>query len=147
MIRDRGVSVTLSYVIMLAIATAMLVTMLTVVGGLVDSQMNHAVRDELSITGESLATEMEQADRLYSATAGNATTLEMHKQLPGQVSGHSYSIVVNGTAGRLTLSTTRPDVSVTIPVNATTVPDGEQTVRGGPVTIRFGDDTMEVEAR
>lgn len=143
---DRGVSVTLSYVLLLAVATTMLVAMVIVVGGLLDSQKNHAVQDELTVTGESLATELEQADRLYQSTADNATSLTVQKRLPTHVSGSTYRIVVDGDAGELTLATTRPEVSISIPVDADALAAEEQSLPGGPVEIVDDGDVLVVQA-
>lgn len=143
---DRGVSVTLSYVLLLAVATTMLVAMVIVVGGLLDSQKNHAVQDELTVTGESLATELEQADRLYQSTADNATSLTVQKRLPTHVSGSTYRIVIDGNAGELTLATTRPEVSISIPVDADALAAEEQSLPGGPVEIVDDGDVLVVQA-
>ena len=143
---DRGVSVTLSYVILLAVATTMLISRLMVTGGLLDSQNTHAVHDELTVAGESLAGEIELASRLYGASGTDVETLEVKKALPRQVSGSSYRIYINGSSDQITLSTTRPDVSVTIEVNSNYLPDEEQSIRGGPVVMQFDDGEMEVSA-
>lgn len=135
MTRDRAVSVTLSFVILLAIATTLLVSMVMVTGSLMESQKVHAVQDELTVTGEGLASTLEQADRLNRATEGNASRLEIDRDLPRHVSGTSYRITVNGSAQELTLSTLRPDVVITISVNATTLANQTDTVAGGPVQI------------
>lgn len=141
---DRGVSVTLNYVILLAVATTVLVASVIVVSGVLDSQLNHAVQDELTVTGESLASELEQTDRLYRANEEDTTTLTVERPLPTHISGRSYRIIVNGTDQELTLRTIRPDTSVTIAINATTLAPEENSIRGGPVEIALVDDELEV---
>lgn len=144
MIDCRGVSVTLDYIILLAVATGMLVAMLLTVGGLVDSQLDRAVEDELTVTGHALATELEQADQLYRSTENNASQLEIERRLPSHVSGHSYRLTVNGSSEHVTLWTTSPEVSVTVDYQAPSVAAGGDTVPGGPVRIALHDGTLEV---
>ncbi len=140
---DRAVSVTLNYIILLGIATAMLVGMTMVVGSLVDSQVNHAVQDELTVTGESLATELEQADRLVRS-ADDPSTISITKDLPTHISQRSYRIEVNGSEDVITLSTTRPANEIRVSFNASTFADDSWDLRGGPVEIILVDGELEV---
>lgn len=141
---DRGVSVTLSYVILLGVATTMLIAAFTVVSGMVDSQMNHAVQDELTVIGQSLSGDIERADRLYRSTDDNASTIELESRLPSHVSGKTYRVVVNGTSQELTLRTITPDTAITVPINATSLATANRSLTGGPIEIVLENDALEV---
>lgn len=133
--RERAVSVTFGYVLMLGIAMIMLVVVFTLVGGIVESQTARAVTEELTVIGHSLGGEIERADRLYRAGAHNASTLALQTQLPSHVSGMSYRVWVDGSAEEITLRTFRSDNSVTVPFNATTIAAENRSVPGGPMEI------------
>lgn len=146
MTADRAVSVTLSYVLMLAIATVVLASVLFVSGDVIDGQVDRALEEELTATGESLAADLQTAERLVNASGDvNETTLMLESRLPRKVSGVRYEVTVDGAAQELTLSTTRPEAEVVVPFRAERVSDAEHSVSGGPVEIVLTDeDELEV---
>ena len=138
---DRAVSVAVNYVLTLLIATVLLGGLVVAAGGVIESQSNNSVHDELGVIGERLAADVESADRLRAA-GGEDANVSVRSDLPNRVSGTSYSIEVDGEDGEITLSSQRPEVTVTVSFTAEDV--GSTQVRGGAVVTVFEDDQLEV---
>jgi len=92
---ERGVSVTVGYVLTLAIGAVLLSGVVIGVGGVVDSQTDRAVRGDLSVLGQTTAANVESADRLARAAeadrsnAAGATnaSVSVAVDLPTRVAG------------------------------------------------------------
>lgn len=141
---DRGVSVTLDYILMLMIGTVLLASVVTVSGILIGDQVDRGIEDELTAAGESLAGDVQAVERLYNASDDPNTSLELDVELPRHVSGESYSISYNATDETLTLAVAEPDISVSISVAASRVESTDNAFRGGPVTIVAEDGSITV---
>lgn len=118
---DRGVSVTLSYVLVLAISTVLVVGLLTAGSGFVDDQRNRVAESELRVIGERLAGDIATADRLVQANDG-ATNVTLVSSLPESVSGASYRVFLVPEDGNvsLLLRTTALSDGVTVRLPNTT---------------------------
>lgn len=144
---ERGVSIALDYIIMLGIATVVLASVTFIAGEVIDTQHDRAIEEELTATGETLAADIQSAERLANSS-GDAenSTVELTTQLPNLVGGASYSITVNGSAQELHLITTRPAVEIIVPFTGELVLEEEQVVNGGTVEIVLnGDGNLEVK--
>ncbi len=141
---DRAVSVTVNYVLTLAITALLLSGLLVAAGGLVESQSERAIRSELDVLGQHLAADIESADRLATVAEGESAEVRIGTSLPARVAGRSYRIAVG--ENELTLRTTDPEVSVTVPFRTTNEVE-ERTIRGGDLRTEWSDDsgTLEVE--
>lgn len=115
---DRGVSVALDYIIMLMIATVMLAGIVAVSGTLIDSQVDSGIENELAATGESLAADIQDTERLYNSSADGDPHVRLTAELPDRVGGVTYAISYNESTGELQLWTTSPEKHVTVPVAA-----------------------------
>lgn len=136
--RDRGTSVTLSYVLTLAIVVALVTGLLVAAGDFVHRQQESTIRAELEVVGEQVAADLAHADRL-SNTTGSNTAVRVRSPLPSRVAGESYTVTVNQTDGRehvLTLRTESPAVAVTVGFVSST-PVQNRTVRGGDVRVSY----------
>lgn len=140
---DRGVSVTLDYIMMLMIATVLLAGIVAISGSLIDGQVDRGVESELSTTGESLAADIQDVERLYNASQDN-TSITLARELPGHVGGHSYTIAVNETGEEIILRAADPDVSVSVPVASNWLNETDSPVTGGSVVIEAEDGSIEV---
>lgn len=139
---DRAVSVTVNYVLGLAIATVLLSGIMFVAGGVVDDRLNATIRTELEVIGERMAANVMTADRLVAA---GGTTVNVSARAPGSVAGAQYTVHVNASASdaRLTLETNDPPVSVEVPFTNTTAV-GNTTVGGGDLRITLDSGQLEV---
>lgn len=141
--RDRrGVSVTVGYVLMLAVAGLLLGVLITAGGGLLEGQSEQVVDDELTVIGSQLAANIHEADRLAQVAHADANTtaatgsVELDVGLPRQVAGRGYLIEVRN--GTISLLTSNPAMNVTVSYPETTVPvttDGQ--LNGGDLRIVY----------
>lgn len=153
----RAVSVTVGYVLTLAIGAVVLSGVVIGVSGVIDSQTDRTIRGDLSVVGQTTVANLENADRL--ARAGTAdrpgTTGDVHVgvdvDLPTRIAGVPYQLTVDNET--VTLQTDNPDAVVSIP-HTTDRPVATTTLSGGPVRITYhvqagesGPGTLEVRAR
>lgn len=135
-------SVTVGYVLTLAIGAVLLSGVVIGVGGVVDAQTDRAVRGDLSVLGQTAAAHVESADRLARAAeadrsnAPGATnaTVSVDVDLPTRVAGVSYRIAVDDDA--VTLRTESPEATLEI-AHAARLDVESSSVRGGPIRIEY----------
>lgn len=141
---DRAVSVALDYMLMLMIATVVLAGVVTVSGVLIGDQVDRGIEDELKATGESLAADLQDVERLVNTSAATESNLTLETKLPRHVSGESYRISYNASTSTLVLATTNPDIEVRVPVAVDRVESTPRPISGGPVTIASTNGSIEV---
>lgn len=138
---DRAVSVTVGYVLNLAVATLLLSGLFVAGGSFVENQREDAVEGQLTVIGERIAADLMTVDRLASSAASPSDlAVEREATLPSRVSGTGYrvSIVANGTSGTIQLESQRADVVVEIPFRTSEdVTVANSTVAGGTVRIAY----------
>jgi len=146
----RSVSVTLNYVLVLAI-TAVLITGLIIAGGtFVEDQREQVIEGELRIIGNHLAGNMEQVDRYVRASeSGNPPEAYINQTFSTDATGSTYGVELaerDGTA-QVVLNSTDPDVSVR--VNATVQTDVEEGsfADGGGVSVAYDQSADELVIR
>lgn len=128
---DRGVSVTLNYVLSLAIATLLISGLLFAAGNVVGDRRESVVRAEMQVVGERISSGLAMADRL-ARTGSNTVVVEV--SAPRRIAGEDYSIEVNATSREVVLRTADPTVVVRVPVrNETAIAASE--ANGGRVEV------------
>lgn len=141
--RDRrAVSVTVGYVLMLAVAALLMGTLLTAAGGLMENRSEQVVDDQLTVIGTQLASNIHEADRLAQVAHADANTtsasgtISLDVRLPRQVAGTGYLIEI--TADTIILQSSNPNVNVSVSYPETIVPvsTGRQ-FTGGDVRIVY----------
>ncbi|GAB7008500.1 DUF7266 family protein [Halorubrum trueperi] len=156
---DRAVSVTVGYVLTLAIGAIVLSGVVMGVGGVIDAQTQRTVEGDLSVAGQTVVANLESADRLARAAAADRpesegnVTVSVEVDVPDRVAGTGYRIEIDDDAEAVVVRTDRPDARVEIPYAATR--DVESTtVTGGPLRITYavddgeaGPGTLEVTER
>lgn len=143
---DRAVSTALNYVLSLAIVAVLVGGLFVGMGGFVEDQRQQAVRSELSVVGNRLATDVGTAQRL--ALAADAQTVELAVRLPDRVSGTGYLVDVTRVGSQqyvLVLRAPTVDVSQRVRLRSR-VPLRQTTVSGGDLSIRYdaAADRLEV---
>jgi len=140
---DRGTSVTVGYVLALAIATALVSGLLIAGGGFVSDRRADVVEQELTVIGQQVATNIEKADRLVTASDGS-TTVNVNQTFPRDVTGTTYDLeVVEQSEPIVRLESSRPEVSVEVSIfNQTDV--GASNASGGPISVRYDDSDDEL---
>jgi hypothetical protein len=139
---ERAVSSTVSYVLSLAIAT-LLVTGLIIAGtGFVTTQREVVVREELTVIGQHLASNVEEADRMVVASDGS-TTVQVDQTFPDTAARAEYDVRLSESREQLVLNSTAPDQ--TVRVNISTSTDlRESTTDGGTITIQYDESSDEL---
>lgn len=153
----RAVSVTVGYVLTLAIGAVLLSGVIIGVGGVIDSQTDRAIRGDLAVVGQNTVANLESADRLARAAeegrpdSTGAVNVSVDVDLPKRVAGIPYRIAIGNDTAEL--RTDNPDASVEI-AHTATLTVAQTSVRGGPIRIRYavpdgdpGPGTLEVSER
>lgn len=146
MMDDRAVSVQFGYTLTLSISAVLVVGLLIATGGLVESQQEQAVRDQLTVVGERVASHLMAADRLVSA---GGTELRLSVSLPAEVAGTGYRITVDDSTSpsQLVLRSDSPTVEVSVPFETAAAVDAGAT-NGGDLEIVLvaGSSTLEIRS-
>lgn len=140
---DRGVSVTVNYVMTLGIATLLLSSLLVATGEVVDDRSQEAIDTELHVIGERLVASLESADRLVLA---DGETVAIDVVLPERVAGAQYRIEVDPAAGgsTLVLATEDPPQQVTVGFANVTAVEATSVSGGGVRIVLAPDGELEV---
>lgn len=138
---DRAVSVTVGYVMTLAISTLLLSGLFVAGGSFVETQRERAAQGELTVVGERLAADVDTVDRVVAtASSRGDLTVDRPVTLPGTVSGTGYRIRVSAgdTRGTIALESDRTDATVEVPFRTSAdVAVENATVDGGDLRIRW----------
>lgn len=141
---DRGVSITISYIMNLTLAMILITGLLGTAGNVVENRQQEAIRTELDVVGQRIAANLMTADRL--ATAGG-DEVSVVTNVPREVAGSEYSITINATATKPYAQLESDDPQVRVRVHFTNQTAVEQTtVPGGDLTIELVGGTLEVNA-
>jgi len=145
----RGVSVTVGYILMLTVAMLLMGVLLAGAGGLMESQSQQVIDDELTVIGNQLASNIHEADRLAVVGAADTDepTVDLTARLPDRVAGTGYLVDIDSDT--ITLSTSNPNVEVTVdyPEPDTELAPSDQ-VAGGDLRLVYNstDDQLEVRS-
>lgn len=133
---ERAVSITLNYVLAIAIS-AVLVTGLLIAGGnFVGDQQESVVRNELSVVGQRLAADLERVDRMVAA-GDDVDAARINRSLPTAAVGERYDIELDASAEpELVLTADGADVSVSVTISNRT-PLADSSVRSGSVAVVY----------
>ena len=148
----RGVSVTVGYILTLAVAALLLGVLVTGASGLLAGQSEIVVGDELNVVGNQLAANIDEADQLAriarddtAAISGTDGRVVLDVRLPDRVSGSEYDVEIDD--GTITLEALNPEVTVEVAYPDTEMElEGPDRFRGGSIRLVYdGGDTLEVQ--
>lgn len=146
MTEARGQAIVLEYVLGIAVASILLVGLITASASFVEEQGEQASRAELRVIGQQVASDIEAADKLVVSSESN-TTVRIERDLPTNVAG-GYKIRLEERANpRLNLTSQSNDFTIEVEFsNMTAV--SESVVSGGPILINYtGSETLRLERR
>ena len=136
---ERSVSVTVNYAMNLAVAALLVGGVLAATGGMVEDRRESAIRSELSVVGERVATDLNAADRL-AVVGTDDPEVAVSVSLPERLAATRYDVTVESSPNaRLVLKSRDPEVTVTVGFHNET-PIEATTVRGGNLRIVLNDD-------
>lgn len=143
---ERSVSVTVNYALNLMVAALLVGGVLAATGGMVEDRRESAVRSELSVVGERLATDLNAADRL-AVVGSDDPAVAVSVSLPERLAATRYDVTVETSpTARLVLQSRDPEVTVIVGFHHETPVDAPTTVRGGDLRIVLND-AGELEVR
>ena len=132
---DRGVSISVNYVLTLAITTLLMTGLLFATGNIIEDRRDSATRSELRVVGERVATSLVAADRLAQS---EPTDVLVETDAPERVAGLPYTVSLNATSQQIVLETADTGVVVRVPFeNRTAVADSSAS--GGSVRVVLTD--------
>ena len=128
---DRGVSISVNYVLTLAITTLLMTGLLFATGNLVEDRRDSATRSELRVVGERVASSLMTADRLAQT---GSTKVVVQTDAPAQIAGSRYTVSLNASNQRVVIVAEKTGVTTRIPFeNETAISDSNAS--GGGVRI------------
>jgi hypothetical protein len=135
--RDRGVSVTLNYVLALGISAILVTGLLIAGGGFVEDTRERVVYSEMTVIGNHIAGNLEQADRLVQASSGD-TTVQINESFQRQVTGATYQVELNDS-GTPQVVVTADELDASVEINMTVQTDLDETtsVGGGTIAVVY----------
>lgn len=142
---DRGTSIALGYVLTIAIITVLVGGLIISGSSFLTDQRENVINEELSVIGNQLAGNVEQADRMVNASAGDDVQVRIAEQFQREVGGTGYRVdLVNESsaeddAPKIELSSSNPDITRTVNVTTET-PIADSSTTGGTVSIYYDPD-------
>lgn len=151
----RAVSVPVGYALTLVVGALLLGVVITATTGLIGGQSQQVVDDELTVVGDQLAANVDEADGLAAAArddadaSGSDGRVVLEVDLPRRVSGTDYLVEIDdedGDGGTITLEATNPSVVVEVDYPDTTLGvNNTDRFSGGPIELVYdGGDAIEV---
>jgi len=142
---DRAVSVSVGYVLNLAIASLLLAGLFIAGGSFVEGEREQAVRGELTVVGERIVADLMTVDRLAAGSEDHEDlVVERTAEYPPRVSGSGYTVIVAPDDEIVALEHPRTDERVEVPFRASSDVEGT-TVSGGNLEIRWNGTAGHVE--
>jgi len=143
---DRGVSVTLNYVLALGISSILVTGLLIAGGGFVEDTRQRVVHSEMTVIGNHIAANLEQADRFVQASSGD-TTVQINETFQQQVTGSPYFVRLDDESQQVVVNATELDVSVRVNTTVQTGFDDAAFADGGTISVRYDqvDDELVID--
>jgi hypothetical protein len=149
--RDRSVSIALNYVLVLAISSVLVTGLLIAGGSFVEDNRERVIQSELTVIGNHVAGNVEQVDRLVSASKTNlgasATEPEayINQTFQKEATGSAYSIELSsGNPDQVVLTSFEPDVTVSVNVTVQNDIRDDSLASGKQVSVYYDSDTEEI---
>lgn len=144
---DRAVSSALTYGLVVVITVSLTGGLILGADALVNDQREKAVRGQLDVIGQRLASTVETVDRM--GQADGTTTARITREFPRRTAGAQYRIrvVQAGSPDRGTIYVEARDLGVTrrVPVRLSSTTLEETRLNGGPLRVVYDSGTVRVE--
>ena len=147
---DRAVTVAITHVLTVGIATVLITGLLFGAGTMLDTQREDSTEASLEVIGERLAGDIASADRM-----ANDSTLTIRTEHQRVAGGSPYTVTLHEDAGDcgplienvscIQLDSNGEDVSVFVPIVTNTPLADGSSVASGPLIISVEDDEITLE--
>ena len=141
---QRGVSFTLNYVLATAIAALLMSGLIVAGGNFVEDRRDPVVQEELTVVGQHVAAQLEQADRLVVASDdASETETRIRRSYPEGVAGTTYTVRLSASRETVFVNASTSEISVEVPVETETSL-GSSSADGGPVAVVYDSGADEL---
>ncbi len=140
---DRGVSITLNYVLVLGISATLVAGLLVAGGSFVEDQRERVIEDEMNVVGNHIAGDIEQVDRMVRAGVTKPDQAVINQTFQRTVSGTTYNVELESSPDQVVLTSNSPSVTVEIPVTVQT-DVRESFAFGGETSVQYDDSEDEL---
>jgi hypothetical protein len=135
---DRGISITLNYVLVLGISATLVAGLLVAGGTFVEDQRERVIEDEMNVVGNHIAGDIEQVDRMVRAGVTKPDQAVINQTFQRTVSGTTYNVELESSPDQVVLTSNSPSVTVEIPVTVQT-DVRESFAFGGETAVQYDD--------
>jgi len=145
--RDRGTSITLNYILVLAISSVLVTGLIIAGGSFVEEQRETVIEGELRIIGNHLAGNLEQVDRYVEASQGGAPgEAYINQTFQQDVTGSTYQVTLDdsGATPQVVLSATDVDVTVRVNASVDQSVDDDSFANGGAVSVAYDGSNLVI---
>lgn len=149
--RDRSVSVALNYILVLAISSVLVTGLLIAGGSFVEDNRERVINSELTVIGNHVAGNVEQVDRLVTAShdnlgsSGDEPEAYINQSFQQEVTGSSYAIeIVDGTPTQVVLTSFDPDVTISVNVTVQNGVRDESRASTSAISVYYDSDSEEI---
>jgi hypothetical protein len=142
---ERAVSTALGYVLTLSIASLLVTGLLVAGSGFVEDRREQVVREELTVIGQQVGSDLARADRLVIAadSSGGDLTVQLNRTYPDRVTGSPYRIAIDESNERVVLTASKPEITVTVGVtNETSLRDSS--ADGGNIQLAYDSEDLVI---
>lgn len=149
--RDRSISIVLNYVLVLAISSLLVTGLLVAGGSFVENNRERVIDSELTVIGNHIAGNIEQVDRLVTASqdnlgaSGDEPEAYINQTFQDEVTGSSYAVtLVDGNPPQVVLRSFEPEVSVRVNVTVQTAVHDEAYASTSQISVYYDSGTQEL---
>lgn len=149
--RDRSVSVALNYILVLAISSVLVTGLLIAGGSFVEDNRERVINSELTVIGNHVAGNLEQVDRLVTAShdnlgsSGDEPEAYINQSFQQEVTGSPYAIeIVDGTPTQVVLTSFDPDVTISVNVTVQNDVRDESRASTSDISVYYDSDSEEI---
>ena len=135
---DRGISITLNYVLVLGISATLVAGLLVAGGTFVEDQREGVIEEEMNGVGNHIAGDIEQVDRMVQVGVTKPDQAVINQTFQRTVSGTTYNVELESSPDQVVLTSNSPSVTVEIPVTVQT-DVRESFAFGGETAVQYDD--------
>ena len=144
---DRGVAITLNYVLVLGISTILVTGLLVTGGQFVEDQREQVIESEMTVVGSHVAGNLEHVDRLVRAGDVEATTAAVNQSFQNSLTGTTYTVRISTGPDELVITSTRPELTITVSVDSDIPLQDGAAASGGKITAYYDPDAASGDGR
>lgn len=149
---DRGVSISLTHVLTIAITTVLVAMLITSASTMLETETDRSADQSLETVGERLANEIGNVDRIAHGGSGQAERVTVTTSHPRTVANSRYTVelrrnctapLLDGKTDCLRLTAQSADAVAYVPVK-TDADIEHSSASGGDIEVRYDGDAISI---